>query len=43
MHLDYRRTVMGDDFDACRLIHGESDGLPGLTVDRYHNLLVCRS
>lgn len=38
--LDYRRTVMGDDFDACRLIHGEADGLPGLTVDRYHNLLV---
>jgi 23S rRNA (cytosine1962-C5)-methyltransferase len=38
--LEYRRTVMGDDFDACRLIHGESDGLPGLTVDRYHNLLV---
>jgi 23S rRNA (cytosine1962-C5)-methyltransferase len=38
--LEYRRTVMGNDFDACRLIHGESDGLPGLTVDRYHNLLV---
>ena len=40
--LDYRRTVMGDDFDACRLIHGESDGLPGLTVDRYHDLLVAQ-
>lgn len=38
--LDYRRTVMGKDIDACRLIHGEADGLPGLTVDRYHNLLV---
>lgn len=40
--IDYRRTVMGDDFDACRLIHGESDGLPGLTVDKYHDLLVAQ-
>ena len=38
--LQYRRDVMGSDFDACRLIHGEADGLPGLTVDRYHNVLV---
>jgi 23S rRNA (cytosine1962-C5)-methyltransferase len=26
--------------DAARLIHGESDGLPGLIVDRYGNCLV---
>jgi len=38
--LDYRRTVMGDDFACCRLIFGEADGLPGLTVDRYGSLLV---
>lgn len=38
--LDYRKTVMGDDYSACRLIFGEADGLPGLTVDRYENLLV---
>lgn len=38
--LQYRRDVMKDDFSACRLIHGESDLLPGLTVDRYNNLLV---
>lgn len=38
--LQYRKDVMNDDFSACRLIHGESDGLPGLTVDRYNNLLV---
>jgi len=38
--LDYRRHVMGDDFDNCRLIFGEADGLPGLTVDRYNNILV---
>lgn len=31
---------MGDDFSDCRLIHGESDGLPGLTVDRYNDILV---
>lgn len=38
--VDYRRTVMGDDFDCCRLVFGEADGLPGLTVDRYGSLLV---
>lgn len=38
--LQYRKTVMQEDFDACRLVHGEADGLPGLTVDRYHNILV---
>lgn len=39
--LQYRRDVMGEeDFQACRLIHGESDGLPGLTVDRYNDILV---
>lgn len=37
--LDYRKTVMGDDYSCCRLIHGESDGFPGLTVDRYNDLL----
>lgn len=37
--LDYRKTVMGDDYQCCRLIHGESDGIPGLTVDRYSDLL----
>ncbi len=37
--LDHRKTVMGDDISACRLVHGESDGLPGLTVDRYGDIL----
>ncbi len=37
----YRRTVMpGPDFNCCRLIHGEADQFPGLTVDRYNDLLV---
>ncbi len=38
--LDYRKTVMGDDYACCRLIFGEADGLPGLTVDRYNDILV---
>ena len=38
--LDYRRRVMGDDYACCRLIFGEADGLPGLTVDRYGELLT---
>lgn len=29
--------------DAQRLIHGESDGIPGLIVDRYGNVLVLQS
>ncbi len=40
--VDYRRTVMGADFHCCRLIFGEADGLPGLTVDRFENILVCQ-
>ena len=38
--LDYRKTVMGPDFSACRLIFGEADAFPGLTVDRFGDILV---
>ena len=38
--IDYRKTVMGEDLSACRLVFGEADGLPGLTVDRFGDLLV---
>lgn len=38
--MDYRKTVMGDDFACCRLVFGEADGLPGLTVDRFGGVLV---
>ena len=38
--LDYRRTVMKNDFQCCRLIFGEADGFPGLTVDRFSGILV---
>jgi 23S rRNA (cytosine1962-C5)-methyltransferase len=27
---------------ACRLVHAESDGIPGLIVDRYGDFLVCQ-
>ncbi len=40
--LDYRRTVMGDDFKCCRLIFGEADFFPGLTVDRFGEILVAQ-
>ena len=38
--LSYRKVVMADDFHSCRLVHGEADGLPGVTVDLYENILV---
>ncbi|WP_407384178.1 class I SAM-dependent rRNA methyltransferase [Ruminococcus sp.] len=38
--LDYRLTVMGEDFGSCRLIFGEADGFPGLTVDKFENVLA---
>ena len=38
--VEYRKVVMGGDFTNCRLIFGESDGFPGLTVDRFENVLV---
>ncbi len=30
------------DLTACRLVNGESDGLPGLIVDRYGDFFVCQ-
>jgi len=35
-----RRAALRQDSDAMRLVHGESDGLPGLVVDRYAGTLV---
>lgn len=40
--LEYRRQVMGADFKCCRLIFGEADGFPGLTVDRFNDVLVAQ-
>ncbi len=37
---DYRKTVMAPaDLDACRITFGEADAFPGLTVDKFHDLL----
>ena len=38
--VDFRRAVMGEDFSSCRIVFGEADGLPGLTVDRFSDILV---
>lgn len=40
--IDYRLTVMGGDFSSCRLIFGEADGFPGLTVDKFEDILVAQ-
>ena len=40
---DYRKTVMGSDLSCCRVIFGEADGFPGLTVDRFSDLLVTQT
>ena len=37
---DYRKAVMGEvDSRCCRIIFGEADHFPGLTVDRFDDLL----
>ena len=40
---DYRKTVMGDDKTCCRVIFGEADAFPGLTVDRFGDVLVAQT
>ncbi len=40
---DYRKTVMGEaDSRCCRIIFGEADVFPGLTVDRFEDVLVAQ-
>lgn len=42
--LDQRRMLQVENHgDSYRLVHGESDGLPGLIVDRYGEVLVLQS
>lgn len=40
---DYRKTVMGNDISCCRVIFGEADSFPGLTVDRFGEILVAQT
>lgn len=37
---EFRKTLESDNIENCRLIFGEADQLPGLTVDRYNDILV---
>ena len=37
--IKYRIDVL-ESIDACRVIFGEADGFPGLTVDKYNDILV---
>ncbi|MDF1523721.1 MAG: class I SAM-dependent methyltransferase [Trueperaceae bacterium] len=41
--LDARRSVASADTDAYRLLFGEGDGLPGITVDRYGRFAVIKT
>ena len=38
--IDYRLTVMEDELNCFRVIFGEADELPGLTVDKFNDILV---
>lgn len=38
-----RRQLLDGETNACRLVHAESDGLPGLVVDRYADILVIQA
>ena len=40
---DYRKTVMGTDATACRVVFAEADEFPGLVVDRFNDVLVTQT
>ena len=40
---DYRKAVMGPDLENCRVIFGEADHFPGLTVDKFGDILVAQT
>lgn len=40
---NYRKSVLGDAIGACRIIASEADQMPGLTVDRFDDILVART
>ena len=39
---EYRKTVLSGEVSSCRVIFGEADLFPGLTVDRFGRYLVHR-
>lgn len=41
---EYRKTVLFEqDLSSCRVVFGEADFLPGITIDKYENVLVVES
>lgn len=41
--LNYRINVLSEtELNCCRLVHGEADQLPGLTIDKYYDVLVAQ-
>jgi 23S rRNA (cytosine1962-C5)-methyltransferase len=40
--LEWRQAIASD-AEACRLVHGEGDGIPSLIVDRYGDVLVVQT
>ncbi|MGI6255521.1 MAG: class I SAM-dependent rRNA methyltransferase [Acutalibacter sp.] len=40
---DYRKTVLGGETGSCRVIFGEADRFPGLTVDKFGEILVVQT
>ena len=41
---EYRKTVLAEpDLGACRIVFGEADFLPGITIDKYEDVLVVES
>lgn len=37
--VEWRKQWLPEDTNACRLVHGDSDGVGGLVVDRYNDVL----
>jgi SAM-dependent methyltransferase (EC 2.1.1.-) len=41
---EYRKAVLGaEELSCCRIVFGEADFFPGLTVDRFGNILVAQT
>ena len=40
---EYRKAVMGADVSCCRVVFGEADSFPGLTVDLFGSILVTQT
>ena len=40
---EYRKTVLSGEVSSCRVIFGEADLFPGLTVDRFNDILVTQT